>query len=298
MKTIFQPIKMRFGLFVLHEIESRSDSLTETDTYDITTKHMENPMVSFLLATLLTFSNTAEANTIGVKLGSVQVADRTSKDVIRLPVCDGTNNIPVNSIQLKVRKKPVQIDKVKVEFYNGQQQLLTVKKHMKAGEDSRWLDLKGDARCIKKIINSKKQSTVAVAGKVKTKQLMEQNEVKPSNSNDGPKIHTLTRVKLGEQTERETKFLPSCKTDDNFRVSQIRIMVKNHPAEINKVRIQFQNGNDQFFHVNKHLAVGQMSPWVDLDGGSRCIKRVTFVGDADTIGYKPNARSTIVVQGR
>ena len=265
-------------------------------------------MVSFLLATLLTFSNTAEANTIGVKLGSIQVADRTSKDVIRLPVCDGNNNIPVNSIQLKVRKKPVQIDKVKVEFYNGKQQVLTVKKHMKAGEDSRWLDLKGDARCIKKIvfvgdadtrrINSKKQSTVIVAGKVRTKQVMEKNEMKPVNSNEGPQIHRLTRVKLGEQTERETKFLPSCKTDDNFRVSQVRVVVKDHPAEINKVRIQFQNGNDQIFHVNKHLDVGQMSPWVDLDGGSRCIKRVTFVGDADTIGYKPKARSTIVVQGR
>ena len=265
-------------------------------------------MVSLLLATLLTLSNTAEANTIGVKLGSIQVADRTSKDVIRLPVCDGNNNIPVNSIQLKVRKKPVQIDKVKVEFYNGQQQVLTVKKHIKAGEDSRWLDLKGDARCIKKIvfvgdadtkrINSKKQSTVIVAGKVKTQKGAEKISPAAKNTNDRPKIHKLTRVKLGEQTERETKFLPSCKTDDNFRVSQVRVVVKDHPAEINKVRIQFQNGNDQFFHVNKHLAVGQMSPWVDLDGGSRCIKRVTFVGDADTIGYKPNARSTIVVQGR
>lgn len=265
-------------------------------------------MVSLLLASLLTFSNTAEANTIGIKLGSIQVADRTSKDVIRLPVCDGTKNIPVNSIQLKVRKKPVQIDKVKVVFYNGQQQILTVKKHMKAGEDSRWLDLKGDARCIQKIVfvgdadtrrlNSKKQSTVVVAGKVKAKQVMDKSESKPTNSSRNANVHTLTQVKLGEQTERETKFLPSCKTDDNFRVSQIRVVVKNHPAEINKVRIQFQNGNDQVFNVNKHLTVGQMSPWVDLDGGSRCIKRVTFVGDADTIGYKPNARSTIVVQGR
>ena len=267
-------------------------------------------MVTVFFSLLLSFTQTAQANgsVTGVKLGSVQVADRTSKDVIRLPGCNGSQNIPVNSIQLKVRKKPVQIDKVKVVFHNDQEQLLTVKKHMKAGEDSRWLDLKGDARCIKKIvfvgdadtkrINSKKQSTIVVVGKVKTKKAVENELPSPRKSNNGSKIHTLTRVKLGEQTERETKFLPSCKTDDNLRVSQIRVAVKNHPAEINKVRIQFQNGNDQIFHVNKHLAVGQMSQWVDLDGGSRCIKRVTFVGDADTIGYKPNARSTIVVQGR
>ena len=265
-------------------------------------------MVSILFATLFAFSNSSEAASVNIRLGSVKVADRTDKDVIRLPVCDGTNNIPVNSIQLKVRKKPVQIDKVKVEFYNGQQQLLTVKKHMKADEDSRWLDLKGESRCIKKIvfvgdadtrrINSKKQSTVIVAGKVKTKRPVDNDIQKPVNSNDDPQIHQLTRVKLGEYTERETKFLPSCNQSDNLRVHQVRVVVKNNPAEINKVRIQFQNGEDQFFNVNKHLAVGQMSPWVDLNGGSRCIKRVTFVGDADTLGYKPNARSTIVVQGR
>ena len=272
-------------------------------------------MVTVFLSLLLSVTHTAEANgaVAGIKLGSVQVADRTSKDVIRLPVCDGNQNIPVNSIQLKVRKKPVQIDKVKVVFHNDQQQILTVKKHMKAGEDSRWLDLKGDARCIKKIVfvgdtdtkrvNSKKQSTIVVVGKVKAKKAVEKRNVEkelptPKKATNGSKVHTLTRIKLGEQTKKETKFLPSCKTDDNFRVSQIRVVVKNHPAEINKVRIQFQNGNDQFFNVNKHLSVGQMSPWVDLEGGSRCIKRVTFVGDADTVGYKPKARSTIVVQGR
>ena len=36
-------------------------------------------------------------------------------------------------------------------------------------------------------INSKKAKYAVVAGKVKAKQLKEQNEVKPSNSNDGPK---------------------------------------------------------------------------------------------------------------
>jgi hypothetical protein len=261
-----------------------------------------------LFSYFLTLSGVAEANgaTTSVKLGSVQVADRTSRDVIRLPVCDGRQNIPVNSIQLRVRKKPVQIDKVKVVFHNDQEQLLTVKKHLKAGEDSRWLDLTGDARCIKKIIfvgdtdtkkiSPKKQSTIVVVGKAKTKNPIDKSV--PTSRNSSSKIHKLTQVKLGEQTERETKFLPKCNTDDNPRVSQVRVVVKNHPAEINRVRIQFHNGTDQVFNVNKHLTADQMSAWVDLQGESRCIKSITFVGDADTIGFKPNARATIVVQGR
>ena len=139
----------------------------------------------------------------------------------------------------------------------------------------------------------KKKSTVVVVGKVR-KNNAATKAVKAPRDNDGTKIHKLTRIQLGEHTERETKFLPSCKTDDNIRVSQVRIVVKKHPAEINRVRIQFQNGTEQFFNVNKHLAVDQVSPWVDLQGGNRCIQSVSFVGDADTVGFKPNAQSTIV----
>ena len=36
-------------------------------------------------------------------LGKVQVGDH-DKEVIHLPMCDGTRNIKVNSIQIKVKK--------------------------------------------------------------------------------------------------------------------------------------------------------------------------------------------------
>jgi hypothetical protein len=269
-------------------------------------------MRTVILSILLSMSGVAEANnTVGVRLGAVQVGDRTERDVIKLPVCNGSSNIPVNSIQLHIKRKPVQIDKVKVVFHNNQEQLLTVKKHMKAGENTRWLDLNGNARCIKKIVfvgdadtrrvNSKKQSSIVVFGKAKVGNAVETSgNASPTvqSSADTPQIHKLARIQLGEQTERDTQLLPPCNTEANQRVSQVRVVVKNHPAEINRVRIQFQNGTDQVFNVNRHLAVGQMSPWVDLQGGSRCIQRITFVGDADTVGFKPNARSTVVVQGR
>ena len=272
-------------------------------------------MRTVLLSILLTLSSVAEANnTVGVRLGAVQVGDRTEREVIKLPVCNGSTNIPVNSIQLHIKRKAVQIDKVKVVFHNNQEQLLTVKKHMKAGENTRWLDLNGNARCIKKIvfvgdadtrrIRSKKQSSVVVFGKAKVPNAVQAIE-NPNTTNttvessaDTPQIHKLARIQLGEQTERDTQLLPPCNTAANQRVSQVRVVVKNHPAEINRVRIQFQNGTNQVFNVNRHLAVGQMSQWVDLQGGNRCIQRITFVGDADTAGFRPNARSTVVVQGR
>ena len=265
-----------------------------------------------IFSTLLHLLSTAEANpTTQIRLGAVKVADRTDRDVIHLPACDGINNIPVNSIRLQVNNKPVQIDRVKVVFHNNQEQTLGVKKHMKIGEKSPWLDLKGNARCIKKIVfvgdadtkrvNSKKQSTVVVVGKVRNNNAVrpaEKNTHTLPQDNQGTTVHKLMRVQLGEETKRETAFLPSCKTDDNVRVSQVRIVVKKHPAEINRVRVQFQNGTEQSFKVNKHLAVDEVSPWVDLQGGNRCIQSISFVGDADTLGFRPNARSVIVVQGR
>ena len=41
---------------------------------------------------------------------------------------------------------------LKVEFQNGQRQELKVKDHFKKNTSSRWIDLKGNKRCIKKII--------------------------------------------------------------------------------------------------------------------------------------------------
>ena len=94
----------------------------------------------------------SHAEPTAIRLGAVQVAERTDKDVIKLPPCGSSNNQKVNSIQIQVHKKPVQVDKLKVVFHNDQHQEFSVKKHLKAGESSRWLDLKGEARCIKKVV--------------------------------------------------------------------------------------------------------------------------------------------------
>ena len=61
-------------------------------------------MFFFFFLPFLLLSNTAEANNpVNIKLGAVKVADRTDRDVIKLPTCDKINNIPVNSIQLQVK---------------------------------------------------------------------------------------------------------------------------------------------------------------------------------------------------
>ena len=81
-------------------------------------------------------------------------------------------------------------------------------------------------------------------------------------------------------------------------MSKVRLVVKDHPAEINRIKVIFYNGDEQFFPVNKHLKVNSPSPWVDLKGDQRCIKRIVFVGDADTPGFRPGKQAKIVVHGK
>ena len=265
-----------------------------------------------LLFTLLSLTP-AHAESTAIRLGAVQVAERTDKDVIKLPICGSSDNQKVNSIQIHVRKKPVQVDKLKVVFQNDQQQEFEVKKHLKAGESSGWLDLKGEARCIKKIVfigdtdtlkfNSKKQSTVVVFGKIKDNskgtQFVKDNDYPTATpTKGGSKAIRLGSVKLGEATEKDSIKLLPCSSPYNSPVQQLQIKVKNQPAEINRVKLHFYNGTNQMFVVNKHLKANQESPWIDIKGDRRCIEKITFVGDADTIGYKPGKQSTIVVKGR
>ena len=85
-------------------------------------------------------------------LGAVSLMDRQDTDVLHLPPCMGPANNPVSSLKLEVKQYAAQIDDLDVTFYNGDKQDLTVREHFAPGSSSRWIDLNGGKRCIKKIV--------------------------------------------------------------------------------------------------------------------------------------------------
>jgi hypothetical protein len=95
--------------------------------------------------------NAAANPTVGVRLGDVQLKDSRDIDVVQLPACPVSANIPVRQLQVKVKGRRAQINSLRITYYNGSTQELNVKKHFSPGETSRWIDLNGDARCIQKI---------------------------------------------------------------------------------------------------------------------------------------------------
>ena len=159
----------------------------------------------------------------------------------------------MNSIQIKVKKKPVQVDRLKVVFHNGEQQILSVKKHFKADQSSRFIDLDGQARCIKKIVfigdadtkkrNSKKTSTIVVVGKLKHGNNFDDDVQNVTST--ASQVRRLGAVKLGEETERDSIHLLPCSKSDNAKVSQLQISVKEHPVESAEVKIKFYNDSEQ-----------------------------------------------------
>ena len=107
--------------------------------------------VLFCLIAFMTLSMSAHARP-GFFLGSVSLTDFKDIDVIHLRPCRGSANSPVSQLKLKVKRVPAEIDRIKITFQNGGRQEIHVRDHFKPFSGSRWIDLKGRKRCIKKIV--------------------------------------------------------------------------------------------------------------------------------------------------
>ena len=108
----------------------------------------------------------------------------------------------------------------------------------------------------------------------------------------------LGQVKLGDAKDRDVVALPPCKTAANVKVTKLRVVAKNYQAEINRLKVTYYNGQDQVLNVRETFRPGTDSRWIDLNGDARCIKKITIVGDTNTIGWKPGKQATIVFRGK
>ncbi len=246
---------------------------------------------------LFTVSNAAAAD--AVRLASFSLAERTDKDVVELPACKGSHNVKVTALQIQVKKFPAEINRLRVVFHNGEDLELAPGVHVKAGANSPWLDLPGNARCIKKIVivgdtDSKKmaahkrQSEVVILGR--TPEVAQE-----ARASGGTKLGS---VRLADNTDRDVITLPRCKDSPNPLVSSLRLTVSEHPAEINLLMVEFQNGEKTQLDVKDHFKAGGSSRWLDMPGDKRCVARIVVVGDADTARKTPKKQAKVTFYGK
>ena len=189
-----------------------------------------------------------------------------------------------------------EIDRLKVVYHNGQEQILAVRDTFKPGTTSRWIDLSGEARCIQKIVvigdsdtrghRPGKQSRVAFWG-------LSNTAASPAAS------HTvLGRVRLGDAKDRDVVNLPPCKTSTNTAVRKLKVVAKKHQAEIDKLKVVYQNGQQQVLNVRDTFRVGTDSRWIDLAGEARCIDKIIVIGDTNSFGWRPGKQAELVFHGK
>ena len=92
------------------------------------------------------------AATGGVVLGKVKLGDAKDRDVVHLPPCKTPANIKVVKLKVAANDFQAEVNTLKLEYYNGEKQQLSVRETFRPGTDSRWIDLARGARCIKKIV--------------------------------------------------------------------------------------------------------------------------------------------------
>ncbi len=114
------------------------------------------------------FAVTASTASAAELLGCRKVGFLTDRDVIEVGKQDGR----FSAIKLEVKENEIEVLDLKVIYGNGNPDDLAVRSIIKAGGETRWIDLKGGKRFIKQIImvyrskpSFKGQATVCALGR-------------------------------------------------------------------------------------------------------------------------------------
>ena len=250
----------------------------------------------WILGLALVCSSTAWAEP--ARLGAIRLSDHPERDVLDLPGCEDSENDPVTRLMLRVNDYTAEITTLEVKFHNGDVQSLEVRNRFEPGTESRWIDLSGDARCIAKIRVGGDTNTI---GRAPGKQAQvvfwgaSGEQAAAISDDDGP---LLGMVRLSDHPERDVIDLPACPEGGNHPVREIRLGVQDYAAEIDRVKLVFENGGETIVDVRHRFEPGERSVWKELPGDARCIDKIVVLGDANTIGRRPGKQAEVRFFGR
>lgn len=110
----------------------------------------------------------------------------------------------------------------------------------------------------------------------------------PASAADGWTV--LGSRTVNDRTERDTIRVGK----KHGRLTTLKLDVQQAPIEINRMVIRFGNGEEQILERDR-LIGKRGNPTLDLDGGARIVKSVTFVYEATSPGFK---KAKVVLLGR
>ena len=108
----------------------------------------------------------------------------------------------------------------------------------------------------------------------------------------------LGSVQLADAKDRDVIVVPPCKVSSNDKINEISFKVKGYGAEIDHLKVVYQNGDKQTLNVKNHFKVDSSSRWIDLNGKNRCIAKIVVTGDTNTRFFRPGKQAKVVFYGR
>ena len=221
-------------------------------------------MSIFALAALffVSVSDTSQARG-WEKLGTRQVDLRKDRDVITV----GRDKGRFRNLQIRVRGNQIFFKRMRIIFGNGSSQTLVLNQRVREGAISSPIDLKGDARYIKRIVlvykriaNFRGKAFVTVLGR-----------------SHGAFVSPRKWRFIGKQKVnlfRDRDVIQVGRSKGKFRRLQLR--VTGNDIFFKTMTVVFGNGRSQTFTVNRTIREGTITPGIDLKGNARYIRHIKF----------------------
>lgn len=102
----------------------------------------------------------------------------------------------------------------------------------------------------------------------------------------------LGSTKLSRTGGAKVIYTPACRQGE--RMDALRIVVRNQPAAIQQLGVQFRNGATQYFRIQQQFPANSQTRWIDLRGNGRCVTAIQIVGQSLNLIQK----ATVEIYGR
>ena len=112
-----------------------------------------------------------------------------------------------------------------------------------------------------------------------------------------PKAKKLAETDLRDAKDWDLVRLPPCSNPNNMLVNRLQVVVTKHPAQIDRLKVEFYNNDTEVLNVRERFKAGSSSRWIDMPGAARCIKTIRIVGDTDSLGWRPGKQAHVSFLG-
>lgn len=197
----------------------------------------------------------------------------SDSDRVEFGRCDGPNNNPVNSIQLRVERSPVEIEELVIQFGNGQTERISVRSEFRPGSESRIIDLPGATRCVERAyITGRTMSFNSSQGVVKFYGFRSAPLPPPSRY----KLIGVTNLEYDR--DADSIIVSRCENNSKVFAKKIKLQILNNTAQIFDLKVRYGNGEVEDIPVRDFFEPGSWTVEKDLNGALRCITEIFVIG--------------------